>query len=359
MSMSGYFRGGFGASRPEGPHDLLPARPIPGPDVEVPARQRVRGLGRVRTSRRSSTRATTARSPTLHFMPTRLHPDDVHRLLAERRHRRHRLEFATATGAVVYFPNLYVDIKGIPWLGRRHGLGGHALLQARVDLHQRLLLLEPVRRGRRASRTSTSARICASATRAFAVDGDVAPGSDATAPPLPIQSTSAFATICSCVASGPGRVASSRSGSRSSRDFSNDIDATGKRSPTAAGASTVQYVQQLLGGDNRLALQYGRGGGTGFGTLARFYYPDFSLTTIPKESRFRVVDVFTIQPPHGSARRWASSSSATIWEPGLAGRLVLRWRARQLRPHEHFKLARRSRLRPRQQDQRRRSANVW
>ena len=55
-------------------------------------------------------------------------------------------------------------------------------------------------------------------------------------------------------------------------------------------------MQQLLGGDNKLAIQYGRGGGTGFGTLARFYYPDFSLNHDPSESRFRFVDVLTIQP---------------------------------------------------------------
>ena len=45
-------------------------------------------------------------------------------------------------------------------------------------------------------------------------------------------------------------------------------------------------MQQVLGGDNKLALQYGRGGGTGFGTLARFYYPDFSVRHDPSESAF-------------------------------------------------------------------------
>jgi maltoporin len=60
--------------------------------------------------------------------------------------------------------------------------------------------------------------------------------------------------------------------------------------------ATVQFVQKLLGGDNKLAVQYGRGGGTGFGTLARFYYPDFSLRHDLSESRLRIVDVLTIQP---------------------------------------------------------------
>jgi maltoporin len=59
---------------------------------------------------------------------------------------------------------------------------------------------------------------------------------------------------------------------------------------------TFQFVQKVLGGDNKFAVQYGRGGGTGFGTLARFYYPDFSVRHDPSEWRFRIVDVITIQP---------------------------------------------------------------
>jgi maltoporin len=55
-------------------------------------------------------------------------------------------------------------------------------------------------------------------------------------------------------------------------------------------------VQLMLGGDNKLAFQYGKGGGTGFGTLARYYYPDFSLRHDPSESRLRIVEVLTIQP---------------------------------------------------------------
>ena len=72
---------------------------------------------------------------------------------------------------------------------------------------------------------------------------------------------------------------------------------------------TVQFVQKLLGGDNKLAFQYGRGGGTGFGTLARFYYPDFSLYHDPSESRFRVVDVLTIQPVE-----WLGAQAAFVYQ---------------------------------------------
>ncbi|MEP7052165.1 MAG: carbohydrate porin, partial [Pseudomonadota bacterium] len=86
-------------------------------------------------------------------------------------------------------------------------------------------------------------------------------------------------------------------------DLSNSNDANGMPRTTPGSSVThggwgvtLQHVQQLLGGDNKLAVQYGKAGGTGFGTLARFYYPDFSLYHDPAESRFRLVDVLTIQP---------------------------------------------------------------
>ena len=74
----------------------------------------------------------------------------------------------------------------------------------------------------------------------------------------------------------------------------------------AAGASTGQFVQTVLGGDNKLALQFGKGGGTGFGTLSRFYYPDFSLYFDPSEYRLRFVDVLTIQPARLAGGQFAA-----------------------------------------------------
>ena len=71
---------------------------------------------------------------------------------------------------------------------------------------------------------------------------------------------------------------------------------------------TVRYVQKLLGGDNKLVFQYGEGAGTGFGTLARFYYPDFSLYNDPGELRIRVVDVLTIQPGNS----WFGAQAAVV-----------------------------------------------
>jgi maltoporin len=68
-------------------------------------------------------------------------------------------------------------------------------------------------------------------------------------------------------------------------------------------------VQQLLGGDNKAVVQYGKGGGTGFGTLARFYYPDFSLNQDLSESRLRIVDVLTIQPTE-----WLGTQAAFVFQ---------------------------------------------
>lgn len=81
------------------------------------------------------------------------------------------------------------------------------------------------------------------------------------------------------------------------KDWSASTDGNGGAITTYGGwGVTLQHIQQLLGGENKLVFQYGRGGGTGFGTLARFWYPDFSLSQDTSEWRFRFIELFTIQP---------------------------------------------------------------
>jgi maltoporin len=92
-------------------------------------------------------------------------------------------------------------------------------------------------------------------------------------------------------------------------DRSNDFDMNGNSITHGGWGATLQFVQKVLGGDNKLAIQYGRGGGTGFGTLARFYYPDFSVQHAPNEYRFRVVEVLTIQPT-----RWLGAQGALVFQ---------------------------------------------
>ena len=73
---------------------------------------------------------------------------------------------------------------------------------------------------------------------------------------------------------------------------------------------TFRFVQKVLGGDNKFVVQYGRGAGTGFGTLARYYYPDFSLYNDPNELRIRFVDVLTIQPGNG----WFGAQVGVVYQ---------------------------------------------
>jgi len=79
-------------------------------------------------------------------------------------------------------------------------------------------------------------------------------------------------------------------------DWSNDKDVNGNSNTHGGWGVTGRWIHKFLGGDNKLVVQYGRGGGTGFGTLARFYYPDFSIRPGPKQSRLRLLDVATLQP---------------------------------------------------------------
>jgi maltoporin len=65
----------------------------------------------------------------------------------------------------------------------------------------------------------------------------------------------------------------------------------------------------VLGGNNALVFQYGVGGGTGFGTLARFYYPDFSLSQDSSQTRLRILDVLTIQPTN-----WLGAQVALVYQ---------------------------------------------
>jgi maltoporin len=148
---------------------------------------------------------------------------------------------------------------------------------------------------------------------AFAVDGEpTSPG--APAPALPLQVDFGVRNDLQLRGLRPWASGELQLGVQYIANFSNN--------PASHGGwgATVQFVQRVLGGDNKLAVQYGRGGGTGFGTLARFYYPDFSVRHDLTESRLRVVDVLTIQPV-----RWLGAQVALVYQrddlgTGTAGR---------------------------------------
>jgi len=194
---------------------------------------------------------------------------------------------ATSTGAVLYFPNLYLDLKG-SWLH-----GGTAWAGTRYYKRESIYISDffywnpsGVGAGIEDIELPGGMRL---SYGAFAVDGE--PGNPATgAPPLPSQVD--FGVRQDLQLRGltlwPG--GEIQIGAQGILSYSNN--------PVASNGLgfTLQIVQRLLGGDNKLAVQYGRGGGTGFGTLARFYYPDFSVTHDLSEWRFRALDVLTIQP---------------------------------------------------------------
>jgi maltoporin len=124
---------------------------------------------------------------------------------------------------------------------------------------------------------------------AFAVDGRLEAGAPS-APELPNRADFGVRSDVQLRGIRPWRSGEFQLGFQYIANFSSNPATNG------GWGVTLQFVQQVLGGNNKLAFQYGRGAGTGFGTLARFYYPDFSLYNLPNEVRYRVVDVLTIQP---------------------------------------------------------------
>ena len=147
VSLSGYFRGGFGASNQKG---RMTCFALANPSGLV-SKYRLGNECEV-WSETHFTVVTYAGDDgvvaNLHFMPTIYIPTTNIGYSPNGTVNSPSI-FTTSTGATVSFPNLYVDIKGISVAGRRHALDRDAVLQARIGLHQRLLLLEPVGRGRR------------------------------------------------------------------------------------------------------------------------------------------------------------------------------------------------------------------
>ncbi len=218
------------------------------------------------------------------------------------------LQFTTSTGAVLYFPNLYVDIRGIPWL-----FGGTAWAGTRYYKRESIYISDffywnPSGVGAGIEDISLGQIVPALdgmrfSYGAFAVDGEPAAPADPSAPQLPSQTDFGVRSDVQLRGIHPWQTGELQLGFQYIANYSND--------PATSGGwgATLQFVQMVLGGDNKLAFQYGKGGGTGFGTLARFYYPDFSLRHDPSESRLRIVEVLTIQP-----LQWLGGQLAGVYQ---------------------------------------------
>jgi maltoporin len=195
------------------------------------------------------------------------------------------------TGATVAFPNLYVDLAGIPWL-----YGGTAWVGTRYYKRESVYISDffywnpsGVGAGVEDIHLGRDLRL---SYGAFAVDGQ-----PAGLPQVPFQYDLGIRNDLQLRGIRPYQGGEFQIGFQYIADFSNDKDPiTGVSNTHGGWGVTLQHVQDVLGGNNKLAIQYGRDGGTGFGTLARFYYPDFSLRPTLTQSRLRILDVLTIQP---------------------------------------------------------------
>ena len=292
VSVSGYFRGGFGASNQKGrmtcfalanPAGLVSKYRL-GNECEVWAEVHFTMVAYADDD---------GVIATMHFMPTVYIPT-TNLGYSPTAVTSSPAQYTTSTGATVSFPNLYVDIKGIPWL-----FGGTAWAGTRYYKRESVYISDffywnPSGVGAGIEDINIGGDLRLS-YGVFAVDGDPTP-STASSPPLPMQIDLGFRNDLQLRGIRPYESGEFQVGFQYLADYSNNYDANGSRVTHGGWGVTVQHVQKVLGGENKLAFQYGRGGGTGFGTLSRFYYPDFSLYFSPSEYRIRIVDVLTIQP---------------------------------------------------------------
>lgn len=306
ISVSGYFRGGFGASNQKGRMTCF-ALAIPGGLV---SKYR---LGNECEVWAESDFATVvyadeedASFATVHFMPTVYIPT-TYIGYSPTATTSSPAQYTTATGATVSFPNLYVELAGVPWL-----FGGKAWMGTRYYKRESIYISDffywnpsGVGGGIEDVNLNRDLRL---SYGVFAVDGEPT-SPDASYPPFPMQVDLGFRNDLQLRGIRFWESGEFQLGVQYIADFSDNLDANGDPVTHSGWGATFQFVQQLLGGENKLALQYGKGGGTGFGTLSRFYYPDFSLYFAPAEFRMRAVDVLTIQPTD-----WLGSQVAFVYQ---------------------------------------------
>jgi maltoporin len=287
LSFSGYFRGGFGASNQKGRMTCF-SLALPGGLV---SKYRLGNECEVWAEAHFTTVVYAGDDGTVahfHFMPTVYLPT-TYIGYSPNTTTSSPTSLTTATGATVSFPNLYADIQGIPWLS-----GGTAWVGSRYYKRESVYISDffywnpsGVGAGIEDINLNKDLRL---SYAAFAVDGEPAPPANSTAPQLRAQTDFGVRNDVQLRGIKPYASGELQIGFQYIANYSNNAATHG------GWGATLQHVQKLLGGDNKLAFQYGRGGGTGFGTLSRFYYPDFSLNHELSESRLRIVEVLTIQP---------------------------------------------------------------
>jgi len=296
--ITGYLRGSFGASNQQGRMTCF-SLALPG---SLKSKYRLGNECEVWSETHFTTVVFAGNDGTVahvHFMPTVYIPTTA--LGYSPNSTVSSPEFTTSTGAALSFPNLYVDIQGISWLAGGTVWAGNRYYKRESVYISDFFYWNPsgVGAGIEDIHLGKDLRL---SYAAFAVDGEPV-ASQSPAPSLPPQSNFGIRNDLQLRGIRPYASGEFQIGLQVIANYSND--------PATHGGwgVTLQHVQQLLGGENKLALQYGRGGGTGFGTLARFYYPDFSVRHELKESRLRVVDVVTVQPTP-----WLGAQAAFVFQ---------------------------------------------
>jgi maltoporin len=207
----------------------------------------------------------------------------------------------TSNGAAVSFPNLYADIQGISWLA-----GGSAWAGGRYYKRESVYIsdffywnpsgvgagIEDFGLGKLIDSSSEALKDLTISYAAFAVDGE--PKNN---PPLPQMYAFGVRNDVQIRGFRPYEGGELQLGFQFLASLSSSKDDDNANASSYSGwGVTIRHIQKILGGDNKFVVQYGRGGGSGFGTLSRFYYPDFSLTRDLSQNRLRILDVLTVQP---------------------------------------------------------------
>ena len=330
VAVSGYFRGNFGASNHKGRMTCF-SLALPG---ELRSKYRLGNECEVWSETHftvvtyAGEGGTNGVVASAHFMPTVFIPTTFIGYTPNGTVNS-PLSFTTSTGAMVSFPNLYADITGIPWL-----FGGTAWAGTRYYKRESVYISDffywnpsGVGAGIEDINLGKNLRL---SYAAFAVDGRLTP------PPQDVRAAARAA----------GRLRRSQRSAASRDQALGGRRAPARRSSTSRTTATIpprsggwgvtfRYVQKVLGGDNKLVVQYGRGAGTGFGTLARYLLPGLlALQHAPTSPGFGSSTCSPFSP-----HRWFGAQLAVVYQHddlGNAGQIT-DWysarRARELRVH--------------------------
>jgi len=201
---------------------------------------------------------------------------------------------ATGTGAEFGFANFFLDMKGIPWLSKGTLWVGRRYYK-REDFHvMDYFYWNPSGLGAGIEDIAIGEDLKFSYA-AFVVDGpSVSPGAPAPALPSPGAIGIRNDLQLRGLKLYPG----------GELQFGLDLVANASDDPGMHGGwgVTVRHVQAMLGGDNKLAVQYGQGAAIGFGLTD-------SLTNDSDVTRLRFVDVLSFQPI-----TWFGGQAAVIYQ---------------------------------------------